>query len=54
MREKVFKKVPTDAAMPIEEQTITLRAFVLAMKLTNDNDSHIQIGESYSLELIQG
>lgn len=39
-------KVPTGAAMPIEEQTITIRAFVLAMKLDkNDNDLHIQIGD---------
>ena len=43
---KVFKKVPTGAAMPIEEQTIILHAFVLAMKLDeNDNDLHIQVGD---------
>ena len=43
---KVFKKVPTGAAMPVEEQTITLRAFVLAMKLDkNDNDLHIQVAD---------
>ncbi|HKG61315.1 MAG TPA: hypothetical protein VKB05_16255 [Pyrinomonadaceae bacterium] len=43
---KVFKKVPTGAAMPIEEQTITLHAFVLAMKHDdNDNDLHIQVGD---------
>jgi hypothetical protein len=43
---KVFVKVPTGAAMPIEEQTITIKAFVLAMKLDkNDNDLHIQIGD---------
>lgn len=31
--------------MPIEEQTVTIRAFVLAMKLDPDNDRHIQIGD---------
>lgn len=43
---EVFKKVPAGAAMPIEEQTITLHAFILAMKLDkNDNDLHIQVGD---------
>jgi hypothetical protein len=43
---KVFKKLPKGAAMPIEEQTVTIRAFVLAMKLDKtDNDLHIQIGD---------
>jgi hypothetical protein len=43
---KVFVKVPSGAAMPIEEQTVTIRAFVLAMKWDkNDNDLHIQIGD---------
>jgi hypothetical protein len=43
---KVFKQVPKAAAMPIEEQTVTIRAFVLAMKLDkSDNDLHIQIGD---------
>ena len=37
--------VPKSAAMVVEKQTVTIRAFVLAMKLDPDNDLHIQIGD---------
>lgn len=31
--------------MPIEEQTITLHAFVLAKHDDNHNDLHVQVGD---------
>ena len=37
--------VPTKTAMVVERQTITIRAFLLAMKRDPDNDLHIQIGD---------
>src|SRR4051794_4291358 len=40
--------VPAKTAMIVERQTITIRAFVLAMKRDPDNDLHIQIGDKAS------
>ena len=40
--------VPAKTAMIVERQTITIRAFVLAMKRDPDNDLHIQIGNKAS------
>jgi hypothetical protein len=37
--------IPAKTAMLVERQTITIRAFVLAMKRDPDNDLHIQIGD---------
>ena len=42
---KVPDPVPAKTAMVVERQTITIRAFVLAMKRDPDNDLHIQIGD---------
>jgi hypothetical protein len=45
---KVPDPVPPKTAMIVERQTVTIRAFVLAMKLDGDNDLHIQIGDKAS------
>lgn len=42
---KVPDPVPATTTMLVERQTITIRAFVLAMKRDPDNDLHIQIGD---------
>src|ERR1041384_5375123 len=42
---KVPDPVPATTVMIVERQTITIRAFVLAMKRDPDNDLHIQIGD---------
>ena len=42
---KVPDPVPAKTTMLVERQTITIRAFVLAMKRDPDNDLHIQIGD---------
>jgi len=42
---KVPAPVPAKTAMIVERQTITIKAFVLAMKRDPDNDLHIQIGD---------
>ena len=45
---KVPDPVPAKTAMLVERQTVTVRAFVLAMKRDPDNDLHIQIGDKAS------
>src|SRR6185503_14499030 len=41
----VLDPVPSKTAMVVERQTVTIRAFVLAMKRDPDNDLHIQFGD---------
>src|ERR1051325_7710228 len=45
---RVPDPVPAKTTMVIEKQTITIHAFVLALKLDPDHDLHIQIGDKAS------